>query len=334
MARDDEALLRLVTLAMLLDSNRGASTRDIRAELYPDATDVGFHQAFERDKNRLREVGIVLVTRDEPTGGTFTAVDRAATYQSNLSLEPGEAAQVAIAAYSALTDPAIPATAALRLGRTRLIEELSGDTDGLVASNVALESGADGQGAVVDTLLSAIRSGAPVSFHYVNAKRVESDRTLEPYGLHFLNGRWYVVGREVDGAQAREGLMTFAAINMSDVTQGRSGSFTVPDSFSIDDHIMLPFQFPARGAEGDSAERREVTLEIPAELVGGAPMVTRGRGEIRVADDGSATWDTFYLDINALCRFVIGAGYRFSGEATAERAHLSAMLDRLEAVHG
>ena len=327
MARDDEALLRLVNLGMMLDHPKGRSASEVRKALYPSLSDTAYHQAFERDKNRLREVGIVL--RTENVGDTtITYIDSAATYQGTLSLEPGEAAAVAVAANSALGDPAIPATAALQLGMARLIEELSGDTAPLVASKVALESGADGQGESVDTLLSALRNGAPVSFHYINAKGGHSDRTLEPYGLHFLNGRWYVVGRE----QGREDVVTFAVINMSAIDVGTAGTVNLPDNFTIDDHILLPFHFPPRNAT--ESVRREVSIEIPADRAASATSLTRGHGSLTDAGDGSLLWETFYMDADALCRFVIDAGYRFAPSATAEREHLATMLDRLEAAHG
>jgi predicted DNA-binding transcriptional regulator YafY len=67
--------------------------------------------------------------------------------------------------------------------------------------------------AALAALSSAAQRQQRVSLHYASAQRVESARELDPYGLAYRGGRWYVVGH----CHLRGGLRSFRLDRVSSV---------------------------------------------------------------------------------------------------------------------
>lgn len=88
-----------------------------------------------------------------------------------------------------------------------------------------------------ETLTDALYRRKRVSFDYhaLGTDKTER-RNVEPYGLFFLNGHWYVVGRDV----AREGLRNFrlSRVQSAKVNPGTalSPDFEIPASFQLQEH--------------------------------------------------------------------------------------------------
>ena len=57
------------------------------------------------------------------------------------------------------------------------------------------------------TLSTAASNGARLRLRYRSSRGEESERLLDPYGIAFHNGRWYVAGRD----HLREATWTFSA---------------------------------------------------------------------------------------------------------------------------
>lgn len=325
--RNDSALERILNLGMALEYSRGMTAATIREQFYPEQTKDGARATFERDKAKLRRLGLVLEVTGE-ADNTVTRVDRARSFIDKVDLEPSEAAAVAMALRSALSDESFPAADALRSAIVRLSQELGDGTTGSVGSRITAESNPEDQGANLEVLLGAMQRGHAVQMHYTNADGSESDRTLETYGLHLLGGRWYAVGIDSQSGDLR----TFTVRNMSSLTE-TTRRYSIPDDFNVRDSVALPFHY-ARYDEYVGASPREATLIIPKDETATAPHYTRGHGSLTCRDDGSVLWRVSYVDLDELCRFAIDRGYVFAPDSDTEREHLAAMLKRVEASLG
>jgi len=170
-------------------------------------------QAFERDKRVLREEGVPLAEE----GGRYR-IRPEDYYLPDLDLTPEErvALNVAVAAVSVSPEQ----------GRTAL-RKLGGAEVGGPLLDGALPAGAQ----LVDlpdlpslpALHAAIRNRAMVEFDYRG-----EHRRVEPYGLLFREGHWYVAGRDV-GRDARR---TFRVDRIEGtVVAGDGGAFSSPAAF-------------------------------------------------------------------------------------------------------
>lgn len=185
-----ERLLNLT--AALLETERPLTADDIhrRIEGYPPAQ-ASFHRAFERDKDDLREMGIPISLT--PIPGTDPPVEgyrirKEDYYLRDPGLEPDELAALHLAGSTVRLDGLGGAEALRKLGGATA----AGDGDHPLASVPT-----DPRLAI---LYSAVTERNVVSFTYR-----EQTRTLEPWRLDFVRGRWYISGFDRD----REGERNF-----------------------------------------------------------------------------------------------------------------------------
>ena len=223
-----DRLERLTNLvALLLNTSRPLTLDGIVAEIegYP-AEPEARRQAFERDKRVLRDEGVPLEVTPLPDGGSGYRIAADEYYLTDLEFTDDElvALNLAVAAVHLEGGP----------GREALWSLGDTPTDDVPAL-AALP--------VIDAMPAAVRRLSPaprqVSFGYRG-----DTRTLEPWGLLFRDGNWYVTGRDVDRGEAR----IFRADRISGkVTVGPPGTFTPPEGFD-----------PRRGARRPAVpDRRE-----------------------------------------------------------------------------
>ena len=174
-----ERLLNLT--ALLLETPRPLSAQEIRARLgaYPEETDA-FRRAFERDKDDLRVMGVPLEVADVP--GAVPAVEgyripKDRYYLRDPGLTPDELAALRLAASVVQLDGLSASEGLLKLGG------LVGESDGMGLAVGSLP------GSGVGPLFAAIAAQTPVRFTYRS-----TTRTVDPYRLDFLRGRWYLSG--------------------------------------------------------------------------------------------------------------------------------------------
>jgi proteasome accessory factor B len=226
--RKTERLLSLVVC--LLSARRYLTATQIRAAVpgYPESFDA-FKRMFERDKEELRDLGIPLETGTNAAGDEELGyrISRQAYELPDIRLEPDEVAMLGLAA---------------RVWRQA---ELAGAADGALLKLRAV--GADPQDDVsqprieprVQTaepafgpLWQAVRDRRPVAFvHRVPGRDTALRRNLEPWGVTYRRGHWYVVGFDTDREAERvfrlsriEGTVTFT---------GPVGSVTVPPGTDV-----------------------------------------------------------------------------------------------------
>jgi proteasome accessory factor B len=198
--RKTERLLSLVVC--LLSANRFLSAAQIRDAVpgYPDSFEA-FKRMFERDKDELRELGIPLETGTNSSGDDEVGyrISRQAYVLPDIRLEPDEAAVLGLAARvwrrAELAGAAEGALLKLRA---------AGMVDAEDTMQPGIEPRLQTGGAAFGPLWEAVRDRRAVSFAYRGAGRsVAQQRRLEPWGVVNRNGRWYVVGHDIDRGEQR-----------------------------------------------------------------------------------------------------------------------------------
>jgi len=222
-SRRTERLLNLVIC--LLHTRSYLTAERIRALVpgYDDApTDEAFKRAFERDKEDLRDLGIPLET------GTNSAFDDEPGYRiarrdyalPDITLEPDEAAAVGLAAR-------MWSSAALGAAATRALRKLEAAGVEVAPLPDGLQPRLDPSGGAFPALAEAVHDGRVATFDYRTSGTPEpASRTVEPWGLVWWHGRWYLVGHDRD----RDGTRVFrlSRIVGEPAAVGAAGAVTRP----------------------------------------------------------------------------------------------------------
>ncbi|HZT66785.1 MAG TPA: WYL domain-containing protein [Acidimicrobiales bacterium] len=276
-----DRLERLTNLVLvLLDAGRPLTLAEIvtTVEGYPEGHDA-YRQAFERDKRTLREQGIPVVTEPLDSPEQFGYRIRPEDYylpELDLTEEEQQALNLAVAGVR--MDRAAGQEAAWRLG-------------GLGAGGGAPLAALPNLPAL-PVLHEAIRARATVRFRHRGVSR-----SVEPYGLLFRRGNWYVVGRDLD----REAQRSFRVDRIEGRPEiGDPGAFEAPADF--DPRRALP-EDPWRIGGGE-----EVTATVAVDA-GHARMVEAEVGSGAVVerrDDGSVVVSLPVVNVDAFRSWVLG----------------------------
>lgn len=227
-SRRTERLLNLVIC--LLHTRSFLSAERIRELVpgYDDApSDDAFKRAFERDKEDLRELGIPLET------GTNSAFDDEPGYRiarrdyalPEVTLEPDEAAAVGLAAR-------MWTSATMGAAATRALRKLEAAGVDVVSLPEGLQPRLDSSGAAFPVLAEAVHDGRAVAFDYrTGAGGDVSRRAVEPWGLAWWHGRWYLVGHDRDRDATR--VFRLSRISGPPVATGKAGAVRRPDGVDI-----------------------------------------------------------------------------------------------------
>ncbi|MFC5723183.1 helix-turn-helix transcriptional regulator [Streptomyces gamaensis] len=240
---------RLMNLALcLLGTSRPLSKRELRAsiEAYIEAFGPGraagggapgdsapgddaFNRMFERDKEDLRELGLIIETVESVDGDTGYLARRDSNRLPPITLDAEEAAALGLAAkvwqQARLAGAASGALQKLRAAGMPLAEA---DYEG----HGALEPRIPVREAAFEPLMLAARDRRPVEFDYrkANASRPER-RHVEPWTLECWRGHWYLAGWDRDRAAER-------VFRLSRIT-GRVRSRALPYTAPVPDHSTV-----------------------------------------------------------------------------------------------
>ena len=223
-------------------------------------------RTFERDKKELLRFGVPIETRlDEDGEPTLYTIARGSFYLPYLSLvlpdgrrtaprhamadsfgyralktlafEPDELALVADAGarVRSLGDALLAAESESAM-RKLAFDLPVGATAPVDEPHVVMPR-AQPQAAVFAALGDALRDRKRVAFDYhAMGSDAVSKRTVEPYGLFFVNGHWYLAGRD----QERGTLRNFRLSRMSDVERNPAKESTpdydIPAGFRLKEH--------------------------------------------------------------------------------------------------
>ncbi len=162
-------------------------------------------------------------------------------------------------------------------------------------------------------------------FGYTNARGEVKRHEVEPYGLFFRGGRWYLVARDRDLGEVRVYAlhrMDGCAVNAS---APKTPDFAVPEGFSVDSYARLPFQY--------GREAFEAVGRFRADEAWRAERLAGGSGELAALADGGAEWRVEARDAGALASWCVEHGPGIwpvapSVAVTAFRAGLEEVLAR------
>ncbi|WNI14785.1 helix-turn-helix transcriptional regulator [Actinacidiphila sp. ITFR-21] len=240
---------RLMNLALcLMNTRRPVSKRELRAsiEAYHEVTsDESFNRMFERDKDDLRELGLVIDTVESIDGefGYLARSDR--NRLPDIALDPEEAAALGLAAKV--------------WQQARLAEAASGALQKLRAAGVPYEAASSVLEPRIPTpepafegLMLATRERRAVSFDYRKANAVRPEpRLVEPWALECWRGHWYVAGHDRDRGAVR----VFRLSRISGKVRSR-GPFVA----EVPDHVDVREAVARWAGEGATAATARIRL--------------------------------------------------------------------------
>ncbi len=277
-------------LALLLETNEPLSLVEIAAELdgqYP-AADGARRQAFERDKQALRELGVPIDTEilagGPYAGQTRYRIDRHKYELSDLDLEPAEmhALQVAVAAVR--TGSGSGRSAIWKLGGA--LDDEQPPVSAHLPDRPELP-----------VIRSAVASRSTIGFVHRGI-----DRHLDPWGLLLRGGFWYVAGFDHDRGEQRTFRVDRFEGGASSIVVGPPGAFERPADF--DPRSAFPADPKQIGQSPDEAIEATVLIDVAR-----AAAAVRELGDDRVLrrhDDGSIEVRVPADNLDAFRSWVLG----------------------------
>jgi proteasome accessory factor B len=285
---------RLINLVICLLHTRSFVTAERLRETIPGygeaASDEAFKRMFERDKEDLRDLGIPLETGslshfDDDIGYRIARSDYALP---ELTLEPDEAAAVGLAAR-------MWSSAALGASATRALRKLEAAGVEITPLPEGLQPRIGAGGTGLPAVAEAVRAGRRLTFDYRGVSdSAAAPRQVEPWGVVWWHGRWYLAGRDLDRDAPR--VFRLSRIVGEPKPEGPDGAVTVPPG--IDLRALVSASDPA-GTEvmARVKVRRDRAIGLR-------------RQSVDVADEGEG-WDVVTLpcpDPHRLAQQVLGYG--------------------------
>jgi proteasome accessory factor B len=285
-----ERLLNLLTL--LLNARRPISLRELRTHeefrAYRTNDPKSGERAFERDKAALVELGVPLrwaapeEEGDEDGIGGYM-IDRRRYFLPPLDLNPAELALLSIAGAAAAAIEGFPGRATV----VRALAKLGFDVDeaGVSASlaHAPILIGRDPArvGAHLQVLHDAVARRRRVRITYRAKKGETTERQVDPYGLFYRQGIWYLVGF----CHLRQAERTFHLGRCDSVelvsSERHTPEFEVPESFDLSTYVQRrPWELP-----GDPP--CEVVVRVAERLVPAIPEMFGRRVDVEHREDGA-----------------------------------------------
>ncbi len=301
-----DRLERLTNLvATLLDTRRPLTLDEIveRVPGYPEEKG-SYRRQFERDKGTLRGIGIPIsvVPVDQLGSEQGYRIRPDEYYLPSLDLTPEEQAALHVAVTAVRLEGGAGPEALWKLGG------IEGEAATALAALPNVPE--------LPALFDAYRSRATVSFGYRGSRR-----RLDPWGILFRRGHWYVIGHDHD----RGGQRAFRVDRIDGPLEaGPAGSFDPPPGL---DPATLLGDEPWRYGDEEPVIAR-VLVEAPQ-----AAVVTEQVGADAIVEcgaDGSVVVALPVTNVEAFRSFVLGL---LDGAEVLEppelRADVAAWLDRM-----
>lgn len=222
---------RLLTLLELLQARPSASGADL-------ATALGVtERTVRRYVQRINDLGIPVESERGPYGGYRL---RPRYRMPPLMLTDDEAVAVTLGLLVARplgVSTSIPAVAGALAKLQRVLPDaLRGQVRALAdALGFVLPTrrSAEVDPRVLSNLGGAAGLGRGVAFAYRSSQQIETSRTVDPYGVVFHAGRWYLVGHD----HVRGELRTFRVDRIRDVSE-TGERFVKPEGFDAVEHLV------------------------------------------------------------------------------------------------
>jgi proteasome accessory factor B len=205
----------LNVLIYLLETARPVTAGEIRRTVpgYSQDSDDAFHRMFERDKEVLRNLGVPLelVALDAWEVDYGYTVDPEKYGIADPGLSDEERAALSLAARIVM------------LGGSHAgingLHKLGGVERGMGFEPFGADLGDEGE--ILGQLFAAVSEKRPIDFEYRGNRR-----QLNPYGVAYRRGHWYLVGGSGDDERV------YRIDRVSDLEVGDAGQFQRPRNFS------------------------------------------------------------------------------------------------------
>jgi proteasome accessory factor B len=298
--RKSSRLIELLTL--LLTHRYGVGMDEIRRlRGYPRGGEA-FHRQFERDKEWLREMGFVVVAREDPDDSTHTIyyLDRGRSLLREVQFTPEELAALALARKLTAHLPLVGA--AVREGLSRAGEPA---LDEFAPSGIASpppEPTGKREQARLRVLEKAVAEDHRLRIHYQalgDAKPLT--REVDPYALYLYGGAWYLLGH----CHLRKGPRVFRVSRIVDAkraTRGKGRDFELPKDFRLETYLdRFPFEL-GRATAG------EVTIRFGPHQAWRVGAGLGRRGRVTRETDGAIRLKLEKVNPEELIPWLLGMG--------------------------
>ncbi len=291
---------RLLNLAFIFNTtSRPLSTDEIVSDSdlgYGSAVRASDIRKFRRDRASLAERGI-CISEVHPAGApenkeSFWKLDRERTFADTgvITVDDAQALVAAIDEY--LTGSTTPLLKPLMAVRSKALEAAQAHGYHPVLARKSPSSTA--LQAVLDAIWIAFSLRRALPFSYTNAAGDTSSRIVSIYGIFSHEGISYITGLDNTSGEVR----TFRADRMERVKQPRD-AYEIPEDFSIYDYLFMPFDF-------GSDEAVEAVFTFPEERdESELRAITRNRGALKRADNGSWSWRVLVRSIPGAAEFAL-----------------------------
>ncbi|MFN8107048.1 MAG: WYL domain-containing protein [Nocardioidaceae bacterium] len=228
--KKSERLMNL--MVMLLVSRHHLTKAQIRESLedYRALSDVAFEKTFERDKEELKKFGIPLELSklDEAFADDVGyRVSRGAYELPAIEFTAEEVALIAVAA-NAWSSNELCETSATALRKLR-----SAGVPIQLGQLADLQSEVPADEPAFVHVWQATDARSAITFDYQRPGSVPERRTVEPWRMFSLHGRWYVVGHDKTRGEAR--VFRLSRILGEVIPDKRHGTYTLPPESVIDE---------------------------------------------------------------------------------------------------
>jgi proteasome accessory factor BC len=337
MGRDEEKLIRqLSLLSFLLSSPRPFTAREIQesVEGYWGMSAETFTRRFLGDRTDLEKAGIeirVLTGSDAADAGEaqlfLLRQEDFRLPEADFTPEELTALSMALAALDgrfAYARPLRLALTAICHGRQdELVEQF-----GLLPVALAPDEDARKAGKQLARLEDAVARSRTVTFAYPAADPgvPTLERTVDPYSLFFIQGHWYVVGRD----HLRDAIRTFRVTRIAGQVRfltEKNRDFYVPSDYD-------PAAYRARPPWLLGPVRGTATISVGDDMAWYVERLAPHVQPLPAEDDACSRFLTPYADADVLISWVAGLGG--SGELLEPadlRARLLAGLYRVRDAH-
>jgi proteasome accessory factor B len=310
---------RLMNLALcLMNTRRPVSKRELRTsiEAYHEGADDAFNRMFERDKDDLRELGMVIDTIESVDGEIGYLARRDRNRLPEIALDAEEAAALTLAAKVwQQARFAEAASGALQKLRAAGVPFDDGTDQSPSGAHSALEPRIPAPEPAFEPLMTAARERRAVAFDYRKSNAVRPEpRQVEPWALECWRGHWYVAGWDRERAAVR----VFRLSRITGRVRVRGGGFTA----QVPDHVDVRAAVAGWAGEGATS-----TARIRLRRDSGYPLRARAVETVPV----DAEWDELEIPYgHGLEAWLVEFG---PDVVVLEPAELRAdVIDRLRAV--
>jgi len=227
MSKSDRAERLLNVLFALMASARPmpkSALREVIDAYRESPSEEAFERMFERDKDELRSMGIPIETiegTDGSGGIEGYRILRESYALPEVNFSGDELAVLGLAAK-------VWEQASLGASAQRALRKLESMGDGsLIDGPVGVEARIATSDVSFPVLLDAIRNRRAVTFTYRKPRSGDDEvRRVQPWGVVSRRGHWYLVGHDVDRAQAR--VFRLSRIVGTAVATGPTQAFDIP----------------------------------------------------------------------------------------------------------